>query len=56
MNDIPRGVTLWEMPTIREKWLIKGIEVELAPEIEADLLAGRAGPDDYVKAHSDYAG
>jgi hypothetical protein len=54
-KTVPRGVGLWDLPTIRKKWLIDGIETVLTPEIEADLLAGRAGPDDYVKAHSDTA-
>jgi hypothetical protein len=50
-KHLPPAVTYWILPTLRERWL-NGFENLIPPDLEADLLAARAGPEDYIKAHT----
>jgi hypothetical protein len=50
-KTVPQGVTYWELTTVREAWR-SGMEPVFPPDLEADLLAGRVGPDGYVEAHA----
>jgi len=50
-KTVSQGVMHWDLTLVREAWQ-NGAEVIFPADLEADLLAGRFGPDDYVKAHS----
>jgi hypothetical protein len=54
-KHFPPGKVYWELLTIREDWL-NSIESIFPPDLEADLLEGRIGPDDYVAAMSEPVG
>lgn len=47
---VERGVPFYEIPAAREAWLA-GARVTYEPGLEDEMLAGRAGPADYVEAH-----
>lgn len=51
-KHVPHGVTFWELPELRDN-SDAGIKNVFDPADEDDLLAARAGPEDYIKAHND---
>jgi len=48
-KTFPKGLPYWEMSHVREMWL-RGDQPVFDRQMEADLLAARIGPADYVKA------
>jgi hypothetical protein len=49
-KHVPRGTVSWELPEHKD-WL-EGATLAFAPGLEDDLLAARAGPEDYIKENS----
>jgi len=48
-KQVPLGVTWWD---IKPKDAPPGCDFTFEPGLESDLLAGRAGPPEYIEAHN----
>jgi hypothetical protein len=53
-KHVPHGVTYWELYDIVEKYQAD-YDLVFPPDMEADLLAARIGPPEYVEAHQEVA-